>query len=81
MVMKGGKGKIRLINSPALVVLLMAFVLMPAASSAQDLPCSGTDPYSTNCPLDTNVWLLVAIALIAGTFFLYRQQKMQQNKI
>ncbi|MGN6181044.1 MAG: hypothetical protein ACTHNW_17815 [Mucilaginibacter sp.] len=74
------KGKNRLIiNIPAWLLLLIAFVAMPVISFAQDVPCDGTDPYTT-CPLDTNVWVLVAIALIAGAFFLYKQRKMQYTK-
>lgn len=76
-----GKGKFRLINSVTLVVLLVAFVSAPITSFAQDLPCSGNDPYESNCPLDTNVWFLAAIALVAGAFFLYKQQKIQHEKI
>jgi cation transporter-like permease len=78
--MTDGKGKARLINTPALVVVLIVLILMPVASFAQITdPCAGTDPYTT-CPLDTNVWVLVAIALIAGATYLYRQQKMQHTK-
>jgi len=79
--MTDSKGKTRLMNISVLAGLLMAFVLMPVVSSAQDLPCSGNDPYTSNCPLDTNVWALVAMALIAGVFFLYKQQKMQHTNI
>lgn len=77
-----GKGKFRLINNIAApIVLLTALLLAPMASFAQDLPCSGNDPYESNCPLDTNVWLLAAIALVAGAVFLYKQQKIQHKKI
>jgi hypothetical protein len=77
-----GKGKLRLTNKfYFLLAILAAFVLAPAVCFADDppLPCSGDDPYG-NCPLDTNVWLLVIIALVAGAVFIYRQQKVLHKK-
>lgn len=74
------KGKFRFTKKFCfLTVLLAASIFLPAASFAQDLPCNGDDPYG-NCPLDTNVWLLVVLALFAGAVFLYKQQKAQHNK-
>jgi len=57
------------------VICVLSFVLTPAISKAQDLPCDGLDPYDTNCPLDTWVILLVAVAGVFAAFHLYRKQK------
>ncbi len=79
--MMSGKGKLHLKKKTyVLTILLAAFILMPAISFAQDLPCNGDDPFG-NCPLDTNVWVMVIIALFAGAIFLYKQQKAQQNRV
>ena len=78
--MRSGKGRSGSTKKAYfLAVLLIGFMLMPAASFAQDLPCNGDDPYG-NCPLDTGVWILATIALFAGAAFLYRQQKAQHNR-
>ena len=74
--MKGGKGRS---GFYFLVILLTVFILMPAASFAQDLPCGGDDPFGT-CPLDTNIWALAGIALLAGAAFICKQQKPQHTK-
>ncbi len=75
--MISGNGKLGFTNKICfLAVLLSVLVLIPAPSFAQDLPCSGDDPYG-NCPLDTNVWILAVIALLAGAVFIYKQQKLQ----
>jgi len=74
-----GKGKISLKKKVYFSALLAALILMPAASFAQDLPCDGNDPYG-NCPLDTSVWILAAIALVAGAVFLFKQQKTSPAK-
>jgi hypothetical protein len=55
--------------------LVTSLGLMPVMSFAQDLPCSGDDPYETNCPLDTYVWIMAFAALIAGAVIIYKQQK------
>ena len=77
--MMSGKDKQGFIRKVYLSAVLLAFILMPAASFAQDLPCGGDDPYGS-CPLDTNVWILAGIAVLAGTVFLYKQQKALHNK-
>ena len=78
--MMSGKGKLRFTGKfYFLAVFIAVFMLMPAASFAQDLPCNGDDPFG-NCPLDSNVWLLAGIALVAGIVFIRKQQKPQHNK-
>lgn len=65
-----------------LVILAGSILLLPVTSYAQggDLPCGGEDPTgSTPCPLDSWVWVLVAISVIFGAFYLQRQQKLQQQ--
>jgi len=45
---------------------------------AQGTPCgdSGDPDDPTTCPLDTGVWVLVAMILIFSTMHLYRAQNM-----
>jgi hypothetical protein len=77
--MMSGKGKLRSSKRVSLFkFLLVTLALMPVTSFAQDLPCSGDDPYG-NCPVDNYVWLLAIIAVIAGAIYLYRQQKAQSS--
>ncbi len=47
-----------------LTAVIFLLTVTPLISKAQDLPCDGTDPYTT-CPLDS--WVLVAV-VIAGLF-------------
>jgi hypothetical protein len=75
--MISGIGKLRKVYF--LTALLAAFTLFPAVTFAQDLPCGGDDPYG-NCPLDTNVWILAGIALLAGVWFIFKQQKPRRTK-
>jgi hypothetical protein len=74
------KGKfISIYKIAAFIVLSGGLLFLPLMSSAQDLPCDGSDPYDTDCPLDTWVWVLAAIALIFGAIQLYRQQKIHSK--
>ena len=59
-----------------LLLLTLGLIISPAISFAQDPdnPCDGTDPFS-DCPLDTWVIVLAAIALIGTTIYLHRKQK------
>lgn len=58
------------------LLLVVAFLLSPVVTMAQDLPCNNGDPYD-NCvtPLDTWVIVLVVLAL----FFGYRQIQKQKS--
>ena len=61
------------------IILVLALIFCQALPLlAQEVPCSG-DPddanYDPNCPLDTWVIVLVALAL----FFGYRQIQKQRN--
>ena len=64
-------------RSIVLLTLTLGLILSPCICLAQtdpDNPCDGTDPFA-DCPLDTWVIVLVGIALITTTFYLYRKQK------
>lgn len=61
------------------VLLTSSFFLLPGVTLAQDLPCDGSDPFNTNCPLDTYVWVMAIVALLLGAVYLYRQQKIQSK--
>jgi len=76
--MASGKGKAGLLNKVYfLMVLTAGLALAPVVSFAQDQPCSGDDPYETNCPLDNYVWVIAIFAIFAGAIFIYKQQKAQ----
>lgn len=65
-------------------VILAGTILLPAFSFAQggDLPCGGDDPTtSVPCPLDTWVWVLVALAMVFGAIYMQRSQKVLQKKV
>ncbi len=60
-----------------MVYRLLAVLFLITASiitRAQDLPCDGTDPYTT-CPLDTWIVVLVVIAGLFTAVHLHRKQK------
>lgn len=78
--MMSGEGRSRFTQKAYFLTVLAALTLMPALSFAQDLPCSGDDPYG-NCPLDANVWIIALIALFAGAIFIYKQQKPRYHKL
>jgi hypothetical protein len=64
-------------RSIVLLTLTLGLILSPCICLAQtdpDNPCDGMDPFA-DCPLDTWVIVLVGVALITTTFYLYRKQK------
>ena len=81
--LKCGRGNFNSIYKiVSLIILSGSMLLLPVISFAQggDLPCGGDDPTtSTPCPLDSWVWVLALIAVIFGTIYLYRQQKITKN--
>lgn len=80
---KCGRGNFNLIHKVAsLIILSGSMLLLPIFSFAQggDLPCGGDDPTGSNpCPLDSWVWMLALIAMVFGTIYLYRRQKVTKN--
>ncbi|WP_428327324.1 hypothetical protein [Mucilaginibacter sp.] len=66
------------LNGKLLKVAIAILVLCsPVTLFAQDLPCDGTDAYST-CPLDSWVIVLAGVALVFAALHLHRKQKSQQ---
>jgi hypothetical protein len=66
------------VNTLYKLVTVLLLIILPIITRAQDLPCDGTDPYTT-CPLDSWVIVLVAIGGFLGATHLKRKQKMYQN--
>ncbi|MES2426484.1 MAG: hypothetical protein V4560_05900 [Bacteroidota bacterium] len=64
-------------RSVVLLTLTLGLILSPYICLAQtdpDNPCDGTDPFA-DCPIDTWVIALFAIALLLATLYLYSKQK------
>ena len=57
------------------VVLLNIVTVMADPTGSDPLPCDPDDP---NCPLDTWVIVLAAVALVAAVIHLHRKQKALQ---
>jgi len=81
--LKCGRGNFNSIYKlVALIILSGSMLLLPIVSFAQggDLPCGGDDPTNSNpCPLDSWVWVLALIAVVFGTIYLHRRQKVTKN--
>nr|WP_294943986.1 hypothetical protein [uncultured Mucilaginibacter sp.] len=73
--MSEGKNKVRLFFRSVLALMLMLSI--PCITLAQDdPPGDGCDPYDgCSVPLDTWVFVLVAIAFIYGVYHLHKKQK------
>jgi len=67
-------------NKIILFIFTAGLLLSPAILLAQDESCQGQDPSgnSTTCPLDTWVWVLVAITAILGAVMLRKRQKLKE---
>jgi hypothetical protein len=57
------------VNTFYKIVTVLILITLPIITRAQDLPCDGTDPYTT-CPLDSWVVVLVIIAGLFGALHL-----------
>ena len=47
---------------PLFKIILLCLLMLPTMAMAvdpDDLPCGGSDPYATDCPLDTWLWPMV----------------------
>ena len=81
--LKCGRGNFNSIyKTVSLIILSGSMLLLPMVSFAQggDLPCGGDDPTtSTPCPLDSWVWVLALIAVVFGSIYLHRRQKITKN--
>jgi len=78
--MKAGEVKILAVATKKTVRLLWVifFMLTPVLSFAQDTgppPCNDADPTSDPCPLDSWVWVLVALTIIAVTYQTLHKRK------
>ncbi|MFD0792206.1 hypothetical protein ACFQZX_01180 [Mucilaginibacter litoreus] len=68
----------RIINKTSLLTILaLILLILPFTVFAQidDLPCGGDDPYATECPLDTWVWVLIVGAAAFGTSLINRNKE------
>jgi hypothetical protein len=67
----------RRFNKAFFLLITGIFIMLPIMGKAQDLPCDGTDPYTT-CPLDSWVTVLVVLAGLFTPLHLHRKQKQVQ---
>ncbi|MDB5022318.1 MAG: hypothetical protein JWP78_73 [Mucilaginibacter sp.] len=75
--MKMVKVNIRFILTIAL--LIPHHLLFAQATDPGPLPCNDGDPFNTNCPIDSWVWLLVLAALAAVIYQLSHKTKSAQS--
>ena len=68
------QGSLYIIRIYLPIVFLAAFILMPLASFAQELPCDDADPYG-NCPVDSWVWVLAVIGVLFAVLMLKKKQR------
>lgn len=67
------------------LLLLLAIIALPLFTFADPGgSCNLVDPITGECldtPLDSYVWIIFTLALIAGVYFLYKKQKQTYSKI
>jgi hypothetical protein len=56
----------RRFNKAFFLLITGIFIMLPIMGKAQDLPCDGTDPYTT-CPLDSWVTVVIKVKLLQNT--------------
>jgi hypothetical protein len=71
--MKIVKVSIRFILTIAL--LIPHHFLFAQATDPGPLPCNDGDPWNTNCPIDSWVWLLVLLTMAAVVYRLFQKTK------
>ena len=59
------------------LILLFCFTMLSTLTYAQEIPCDPDDPTGCATPLDTWIYVLVAIAL----YFAYRQLQKQKTSL
>jgi hypothetical protein len=77
--MSNYKPKMKIIKTGIRFILTIALVIpsgfLFAQGSGGPLPCNDGDPFSTPCPIDNWVWLLVLATLLAAGYQLFQKTK------
>ncbi|GGH19530.1 hypothetical protein [Mucilaginibacter phyllosphaerae] len=57
--------------------VIFCLMIVPQLAMAQidDPPCGGDDPYGTDCPVDSGLWILVALGIILGIYSINHSKK------